>query len=442
MKTCEGSWVILADWDAASQAVIDAATQVFIALGECNPNFTYDSSNGNHILTIGDTSYKTFWDCTGMMRMTIRVLGYDPNWGGAPPSSGKSGAGWYLSLATGPFVKNLNGEISGDWVVLDFDPNDVRPGDIRGSNTHSHADMFIGYDSNGTARGYNSGWSDGMKKSNRCALEYQRTGIFDISKADATIPDRETAKVLRFVLGSGSNPYSSPTLSFQSSNSRVIKNLDIRIKFVNPPELVFRLRTKDGTDPLAVDSFNPSLPGYWKPYRLYKLQDGIVQPEDYSMRDMQTTDIWLGWSNVNLEKYPKPVLKFTTDGSDPIVYGRTVSLKKEGEFLINDYQKSSRIPVLFRGWSLPLNIRAVLVDADSPDKIIAQGSGLFTSRNPFSASSSNIHKISYYQELLNDTDTESKAIDTEDDHRYLLLNDSDDVFVSEDYVQLIPGLEE
>lgn len=426
----------MADWDLAEQTIIDAATKVFIALGEANPRFRYDNKNGNHVMTIDGRTYRTFLDCTGMMRMIIRVMGYDPNWGGGNASIGHGGAGWFLSDATGPFVKNLDGEISEDWVVLDFDPNDVRPGDIRGHNGHSHADFFIGYDSRGVARGYNSGSSDGMKQSNACALNYLSTGVFDIEKATTTIQDSRTAKVLRYVRGTNGQPYSSPTQTLQSGSIR-INSLDVNLKFVPPPEIIFALRTKEGVDPSSLDSFIESEAGYWKPSNLYKISGNTVQSENYSMADNQKTDIIMRWKNLP-KSISKPVLVFTADGSDPKTSGRTIKQTEGG----NDYQNSAGIVVLFSGWSLPLNLRAILVDADKPDEIIASGSGIFTSRTPSAIGSGPaLGRIFYYQELLDDVDADGGTIDTPDNHGYLQLNDSNDLYNSEEYTALISGLE-
>ena len=82
-------------------------------------------------------------------------------------------------------------------------------------------------------------------------------------------------------------------------------------------------------------------------------------------------------------------------------------------------------------YSWPINVRAVLVDADSPDTPITMASAVFT-HDTDKTQQEQLDAVAEYQELL----IEYNAIgdDTSDNHAYFVVND-DSIADLTDYIE-------
>ena len=156
------------------------------------------------------------------------------------------------------------------------------------------------------------------------------------------------------------------------------------------------------------------------------------------MKDTTRTDILISW-NYSIQLSEKPVLVFTTDGRDPLQHGRTVFLKQEGDFWVNDYETSTNIFPILGGYALPLNLRAALIDADDHSLILTRASAVFTRESTTYVSESYSRLRRYFQALLADAPASGKNMYSEDKHGYVTLNDE---YEKQQYYDLIPGLEE
>lgn len=209
-----------------------------------------------------------------------------------------------------------------------------------------------------------------------------------------------------------------------------IKAVNIKLRINPPPEILFETRYPVMSDSDAWENFRRTVPGYYPPSELYEAHDSHIYPETYQMSDTTKTDITLLW-HYSYQLSKKPVLVFTTDGRDPVEYGRTVYLKEfEGQW-INDYERSANVIPILTGYALPINIRAVLIDADNHSLVLTQASAVFTRESAKSVPEQHERLLAYCQQLLSDTDAEQKSINNEDRHGYLTLNEE---YKSYDYL--------
>ena len=208
-----------------SNDVVYAAAMVFEAMGKANPTFGYCYC-GNRIFTItcrdGTVIEQVRPDCSGMMSAVIQYMGYYTSY--------KDGTDNFTDTYRGPgynvtaFLNNTgiydkNRKKSEDWQLLDFDPNDKRPGDMFITNSGGHIDMYVFTDDNGNSRGFNAGsggtFPDGHCDSPGHGIEnsynfacYYLDNNCQLPPKDGsigawTIQDNEAGKILRYV-GNGS----------------------------------------------------------------------------------------------------------------------------------------------------------------------------------------------------------------------------------------------
>ena len=156
------------------------------------------------------------------------------------------------------------------------------------------------------------------------------------------------------------------------------------------------------------------------------------------MKDTTRTDILISW-NYSIQLSEKPVLVFTTDGRDPLQHGRTVFLKQEGDFWVNDYETPANIFPILGGYALPLNLRAALIDADDHSLVLTRASAVFTRESMLTVPEQQSRLRRYHQALLADAPASGKNMYSEDKHGYVTLNDE---YEKQQYYDLIPGLEE
>lgn len=217
-----------------------------------------------------------------------------------------------------------------------------------------------------------------------------------------------------------------------------IKALNIQLRINPPPKIIFNLRYPVISNTDTLDNIRPVIPGYFKPSELYEAHNAHLYQESYEMRDTTRTDILISW-NYSRQISKKPVLLFTTDGRDPLKYGRTIYLKDEGGIEVNDYESSANIFPILCEFALPINIRAALIDADSHDVILTQASAVFTRESTAYVPEQYSHLRRYYQALLTDAPARRKSMYSEDKQGYITLNETYD---TQEYTDLIPGLED
>ena len=217
-----------------------------------------------------------------------------------------------------------------------------------------------------------------------------------------------------------------------------IKALNIKLRINPPPEIIFNLRYPLTSNTDSLENKRPVNPGYFKPSELYEARNAHLYTESYQMKDTTKTDIIISW-DYSLQLSKKPVLLFTTDGRDPFIHGRTTYLKQEGDFEVNDYERSTNIFPLLSDYALPVNIRAVLIDADDHSLILTRASAVFTRESTAYVQESYSRLRRYHQALLADAPATGKNMYSEDLHGYIELNEN---YESETYYELISGLEE
>lgn len=195
----------MANYTASQLCILKAAVQVFQALGTANPSFCYDQSKYlKFTCKDGTTITNVRQDCSGLMQAIIRYMGYNLT-------------GWFTTSSTSnTVITELDGSLSKDWVVLDFDANDRQPGDILLKS--GHTDMYV-FKVSGSPKGFNSGSGDttsgpvaslgtGMHYSYNLAVHYLVSGKFDDTTSTNigayTITDAQAIKVIRYI-GSGSS---------------------------------------------------------------------------------------------------------------------------------------------------------------------------------------------------------------------------------------------
>lgn len=217
-----------------------------------------------------------------------------------------------------------------------------------------------------------------------------------------------------------------------------IKSLNIQLRINPPPEILFSLRYPLISNTDSLDNMRRVTPGYFKPSELYEAHNSHIYPETYQMKDTTRTDILISW-NYSIQLSEKPVLVFTTDGRDPLQHGRTVFLKQEGDFWVNDYETSTNIFPILGGYALPLNLRAALIDADDHSLILTRASAVFTRESTAYVPESYSRLRRYHQALLADAPATGKNMYSEYKHGYISINED---YESNIYYDLIPGLED
>lgn len=426
----------MANWDDAQTTFLQAAAKVYAALKIAHPSGNYGSGIWVS-LSIDGSNYPCRCDCTGVIQCIIRVMGYDPNWH-TSSVPGHRGDGWYLTDASGPFVKDSSGNISPDWEVLAFNASDARPGDIRAASSHSHCDIFVGY-KNGHAYGLNAGsgpntGGQAIPISSNAGTSFLQTNNPEDLVATWTIQDNEAAKVLRFVRNAGVGGGGGV---FYSNGSQSLRNLDVELRFIEKVQFKYLLRNQ-------IDEFIQKVPGYYKYIDLYP-SAGKIAYDLYSDSWVEFVPTYtVLYTNADSDAEWKQaceaglIMMFTLDNSDPLLYGRTVLVKPDGS---NDYEASKGyVPVL--RVQFPVHFRCVLTDADTHSKDYGRSSAYLTNESSDDSNSKVTQCVKAMRNLAFLTDASDKSFDVEDDHGYLFLHDEDTFYEKNSYINWLQGLEE
>lgn len=427
----------MAAWDAAESAFLTAAAKVYAALGVAHPSGNYGSDIWVN-LTIDGSVYSCRCDCTGVIQCIIQVMGYDPNWG-VSSIPGHIGDGWYLTDATGNFVKDPNGNISPDWAVLSFDAADVRPGDIRASGSHSHCDIFVDY-LNGNAYGLNAGsgpntGGQAIPKSCAAGTKYLNDSDPTDLVATWTIQDNDTAKVLRYIKGIGDSTTASEATEDRSQS---LESLDIELRFVQRLEFQYQIRKPNG-------EFNNTIPGYFRTAELIVDDSGRAATDRFS-------DSWLEFIPFYIYRYTNSendtewqeaikagvVLMFTLDNSDPLLYGRTLFLNDDGT---NDYERSKDYVPTIRT-QFPVHFRCVITDVATHSQDWGRSSAYFTN----SANDGSDAKVTMLLLAARHAtfmrDASDNIPEAADARGFLFLHDEDESYDKIGYSTWVQGMEE
>lgn len=419
----------MANWDAAEEAIMNAACKVWEAFAIAWPSLSYGT--GTWVtLNIDGKQIPCQCDCTGLLIAIITYMGYDASrW----PVGSTGGFGSGLAEATQPFILNSDGTLSDDWVIIRDTGTTPKAGDMRGQNPaggHSHADMFVGYDGT-TCRGLNAGSSSGMQASVASARNYLSSGEFDVSQGAWTIQDGDYTAVLRYVK-SANTPATGSNVGV-ATDTRAIKNLDIYLGLINPGTITFHILKSSG-------NYQRVEPGY-RAVTEFGIAVDPPRAATFVFSDLEQVVVWLGFNIAYLTGTEhKFYLLFTTDGSDPLTHGRTVVQKSEDGRMVNDIEASIDFGAYVTA-RIPFCIRVVLKDANDDTRIQAAGTGYFTTQSDMV----NDAQITDYVNLmrnyfLDDLDATKHSPNSIDTHPQLYLNDSDDIVRAEPYVTVIPGL--
>lgn len=430
----------MANWDSAQAEFLTAAAKVYAALTIAYPSGTY-SSTISPTINVDGIEYQCRCDCTGVIQCIIRVMGYDPNWG-VSSVPGHIGDGWYLTDATGPFVKDKDGNVSEDWVVLDFDESDVKPGDIRAASRKSHCDIFVDYQGS-NAYGLNAGSTNAIQKSCNAGIQYLEGGNPDDLATTETLQDNEAAKVLRYVKGANQTPSQSGTSSV-GTGSQSLESLDIYLKFIQRITFYYKILNISG-------DYEKCIPGYI----LKNARRVQTAPDQTSSVSDSYGDSWLdfvagyikSWiagatKGIDAELEKGLVMMFTTDNSDPLLFGKTVIQNEDGT---NDYEGSKGlVPIIHTQW--PVHFRCVLTDSETHTKEYGRSSAYLTNdtSDPHGgsgeASLAALIKAARNSQFL--TDAADKSPECEDAHGYLFLHDEAENYIRDDYEAWVQGIKE
>lgn len=419
-------------WDRAMSDVLTAAAKVYAAMKIAYPIGEYGSGTFTTI-NVDGSNYRCRCDCTGVIQTIIQVMGYNPNWGQSSVP-GHVGDAWYLADATGPFVMDLDGNISPDWVVLPFDANDVRPGDIRAASSHSHCDIFVDYKNN-NAYGLNAGATSAILECYESCTEYLETNEQELLATTWTIQDNDTAKVLRYVRGTGGNPSGSGN-NYQVSGTQSLKSLDVELAFVERLRFVYSMR-KPGDQYLQVS------PGYFSSTAGYPTGDAHANDSfgdtwlefvaNYVYLLVGADDDWIQATQEGL------VMMYTLDNSDPLLYGRTIYQHADGT---NDYEASKGYAPIIRT-QFPVHFRCVLTDAATHSIDYGRSSAYFTNSSSAPDADMDIQQIvKATQNLRFLRDASNQLPEAEDAHGYLMLHDDDTPYDKYEYTNWVQGMED
>lgn len=430
----------MASWDSAQTEFLTAAAKVYAALQIAYPSGTY-STETSVTINVDGVEQQCRCDCTGLIQCIIRVMGYDPNWG-VSSVPGHNGDGWYLTDASGSFVKDKVGNISSDWEVLDFNASDAKPGDIRASGEHSHCDIFVDYHDN-VAYGLNAGSTSAIQKSCNAGTQYLEDSNPDDLAATTTIQDDEAAKVLRYVKGANQNPSQAGTTNV-SSGGQSLESLDIYLKFIQRIDFYYQILDGSG-------DYTKYKPGY-VPENARMVSDA---PDHGSPVSDSYGDSWLDFvagytkcwvagatEGIDAELEEGLVVMYTLDNSDPLLFGKTIFRNDDGT---NDYERSKDfVPIIRTQW--PVHYRSVLTDAETHTKDYGRSSAYLTNdtSNPHSGSTevplNCLVKAARNCQFL--TDASGNIPECEDAHGYLFLHDEEEAYQKGGYEPWVRGVKE
>lgn len=199
--------------------VIYAAAMVSEAFGKAmvaSGGYIYDAWGGHYFdleCRDGTKLKHERPDCSGLMSAVMHYMGYYTIRPGINTTMGSGdyhGEGWGTQAwneghsRTNECVYDADGNLSKDWIIIDYDPNDKRPGDIRLMDGHTQ--MYINSDASGNEYGFNGGSEDAFEESQKLAEYFfdNNNQIPDSNTISCINDSRVQNGVIRFVGKSGS----------------------------------------------------------------------------------------------------------------------------------------------------------------------------------------------------------------------------------------------
>ena len=135
-----------------------------------NGDRTYDAKNLHKFKIRDGRTVSARPDCSGMLGAAMTAFGYKLDY---PPSSTHYNiAGVNKTL---DFIKNPDGSVSRDWVLLNAKTTQLQPGDITGrsgAHAHTHASFPIDVSNNANPKGLDSGGTTNIKESAAAATAF------------------------------------------------------------------------------------------------------------------------------------------------------------------------------------------------------------------------------------------------------------------------------
>ena len=250
--------------------IIYAAAMVFEALYNADPNLTYDCNCVKYndlVCRDGTVLEHERPDCSGMMSAVIHYMGYytarwsaEKNYSDTYHGEGFGTQNWD-GASSNTCIYDKDGNLSSDWEVLKFDPNDVQPGDIRFHSGHGHTDMYVFTNSQGTRFGFNAGSGDsggsignGMYNS-YCLAKYYLDNDNQLPEPDSchgkrgepgawTIQDNECKLVLRYK-GSGNGRFGRGSARNGKTDLAKLNRIPISKRKVTDSDTIPSIVTRD-----------------------------------------------------------------------------------------------------------------------------------------------------------------------------------------------------
>ena len=250
--------------------VIYAAAMVFEALYNADQNLTYDCNCVKYndlVCRDGTVLEHERPDCSGMMSAVIHYMGYytarwssEKNYTDTYHGEGFGTQNWD-GASSNTCIYDKDGNLSSDWEVLKFDPNDVQPGDIRFHSGHGHTDMYVFTNSQGNRFGFNAGSGDsggsigdGMYNS-YCLAKYYLDNDNQLPDPDSchgnrgepgawTIQDNECKLVLRYK-GSGNGKFGRGSARNDKTDLTKLNRIPISKRKVTDSDTISNIVTRD-----------------------------------------------------------------------------------------------------------------------------------------------------------------------------------------------------
>ena len=286
--------------------IIYAAAMVFEALYNADQDLTYDSNCVKYndlVCRDGTVLEHERPDCSGMMSAVIHYMGYytarwsaEKNYSDTYHGEGFGTQNWN-GASSNTCIYDKDGNLSSDWEVLKFDPNDVQPGDIRFHSGHGHTDMYVFTNSQGTRFGFNAGSGDtggsignGMYNS-YCLAKYYLDNNNQLPDPDSchgkrgepgawTIQDNECKLVLRYKgKGSGNGRFGRGSARNGKTDLAKLNRIPISKRKVTDSDTIPNIVTRDVNRDLITGTYRT---GYGRGTGPLKSLDDIRSSRVYS----------------------------------------------------------------------------------------------------------------------------------------------------------------
>lgn len=256
---------------------IYAGAMIFEANSRANPNFNYQINVNLECLDEDDTNIQLTsvrTDCSGMTEAILRYLGYTMTH--SPDTVGIKVADFYqITDGQNPVaIKDKDGKTSRNFTLIPYSKDNLLYGDFIIYSAR-HIEQYIYTDSNGVARGFNAGSTNGMSES--------------VSLAKYIV---ENKSIPEFSSCIGS------TLNINGLNIGLNKNMDISDSDnIYMPDYILRYRYQNGNNflPYSLDNDGYLEPGGHLVINALKPDENII-------------NVNVEFTNYRNDKYSKEII--------------------------------------------------------------------------------------------------------------------------------------